>query len=474
MEVEDIDDDCPPPAAGVNGLFSVGGYSDEEASYEPASVLTSDAEAVGGIGGIGGIDGGIIDDIDCDTDEEDNGVDEIDDDVSTTANGLPRGVSSKRTPPEDGSAVPPSLTRKRQKSKQLQLVPFDMSARPAADGRWRCDGCDAEYGTRTGLFGHVRFCEARCAWQCEWCKCTVADTHHKGNGPNGAKTLCSACSGRYRAGHNSMPEQNERGEWVCERCLRGFPELRALGGHRRFCDGGVWRCGWCKCSIEETQGKGPGPEGAGTLCSACSGRYRGGATGLPPTDEDGKYICDLCNRTFETISGYGSHRGRCDGGVWRCGWCQCSYEETTGKGARAHSHHSAQHPSRCVLTRHACCNHVTGPGPDGAKTLCAVCSARHRSGHSGPPPKTEDGRYPCELCSRTFETFSALGVHKRRCDGGVWRCGWCGCSIEETSGKGPGPEGAGTLCSACSGRHRGGYAPPSQLSPLYHSPLHAQ
>jgi len=63
--------------------------------------------------------------------------------------------------------------------------------------------------------------------------------------------------------------------------------------------------------------QGPGPNGVKTLCSACSGRFRGGASGPPTTNEQGKYVCVSCERTFETISALSSHKRRCDGGRWR-------------------------------------------------------------------------------------------------------------------------------------------------------------
>ena len=327
----------------------------------------------------------------------------------------------------------PSETRKRPKGKVLQLVPFDLSVRPdPADGRWRCKTCPSSYDTRTLLFGHARFCEGQEVWQCEWCQCRESETHHKANGPSGAKTLCSACSARYRAGHNGLPTQNDKGEWICDKCLRGFPTMSSLGGHKRFCDGGIWQCAWCHCKADECQNKSLGPDGPATLCSACSQRFRSGHTGPPAQDVNGKFVCEDCGRTFDNISGLGSHRARCDGGVWRCGWCSCKYEETTGKG----------------------------PGPAGAKTLCSTCSARFRGGATGPPTKNEDGKFVCETCDRTFETISGLGSHRARCDGGVWRCEWCSCKYEASNGKGPGPNGAKTLCSACSGRFRGGATGP--------------
>ena len=164
---------------------------------------------------------------------------------------------------------------------------------------------------------------------------------------------------------------------------------------------------WCDCKYEDANGKGPGPDGAQTLCSACSNRFRSGHTGPMVRNEEGKYECERCGKGFDTIMGLGSHRKRCDGGLWRCGWCVCSIEETSGKS----------------------------PGPQGPGTLCSTCSSRWKSGHTGPPERNEDGRYPCDKCERTFETFAALGVHSRNCDGGNWRCNWCKCSAQVTSGK---------------------------------------
>lgn len=74
-------------------------------------------------------------------------------------------------------------------------------------------------------------------------------------GPSGAKTLCNACGSRYRAGHTRMPEKDADGQFICSECRRAFSTIGALGGHRRFCDGGSWRCGWCQCKNDECSGK---------------------------------------------------------------------------------------------------------------------------------------------------------------------------------------------------------------------------
>jgi hypothetical protein len=302
---------------------------------------------------------------------------------------------------------PPSLTAKRQKGKILQLLPFDLSVRPNAEGAWLCTTCPATYENRPQLFGHVRFCEGQNVWSCEWCGCRESETHHKSSGPSGAKTLCSACSARYRSGHNSLPSTNDKGEYACDFCGRGFPSINSLGGHRRFCDGGTWRCAWCQCSGQECGNKSTGPDGSGTLCTSCSQRWKSGHSGPPPKDETGRFVCDNCGRAFENISGLGSHRSRCDGGVWRCEWCNADFASSSGKG----------------------------PGPNGSKTLCSACSGRFRGGASGPPTTNEQGKYVCEECSRTFDTISGLGSHRSRCDGGVWRCEWCNADYAASSGK---------------------------------------
>ena len=82
---------------------------------------------------------------------------------------------------------------------------------------------------------------------------------------------------------------------MCGSCERTFETISALSSHKRRCDGGRWRCGWCECKAEACTGKGPGPHGASTLCANCSGRYRNGATGAVKRDDKGNFLCD-CGR----------------------------------------------------------------------------------------------------------------------------------------------------------------------------------
>jgi hypothetical protein len=265
---------------------------------------------------------------------------------------------------------PPSLTAKRQKGKILQLLPFDLSVRPNAEGAWLCATCPATYENRPELFGHVRFCDGG-TWRCTWCHCSGQECGNKSTGPDGPATLCTSCSQRWKSGHSGPPPKDDTGRFVCDNCSRAFENISGLGSHRSRCDGGVWRCEWCNADYASSSGKGPGPNGVKTLCSACSGRFRGGASGPPTTNEQGKFVCGSCERTFETISALSSHKRRCDGGRWRCGWCECKAEECTGKG----------------------------PGPQGASTLCANCSGRYRNGATGAVKRDDKGNFLCD-CGR--------------------------------------------------------------------------
>lgn len=144
---------------------------------------------------------------------------------------------------------------------------------------------------------------------------------------------------------------------------------------------------FCSCKAEDTTGKGPGPDGNATLCAVCTSRWRAGHTGPPVQNEDGRYPCERCGRTFETFSALGVHGRNCDGGSWRCAWCSIKADASGGKS----------------------------PGPDGPRTLCSNCGGRYRSGATGPAKADAFGLYPCEFCGKQFETIAGLGGHRRFC-----------------------------------------------------------
>jgi len=110
------------------------------------------------------------------------------------------------------------------------------------------------------------------------------------------------------------------------------PFSGALGVHKRHCDGGRWRCGWCECDAAAAQGKGPGPDGPRTLCAVCASRFRAGHREALRRDADGKWLCgcaatghkagckqrlftgtavNRCGRAFDSTGGLGSHRRHC-------------------------------------------------------------------------------------------------------------------------------------------------------------------
>jgi hypothetical protein len=126
--------------------------------------------------------------------------------------------------------LPPSQTRKRARAKLVAGPAATSSLKPDPQGLWPCSSCSALYASRTDLYGHLRFCPALDAWRCDWCGCGAHHTPHKSSGPAGPKTLCSACSARFRAGHSGPPQQNDAGQYVCEQCDRPFATVAALGG----------------------------------------------------------------------------------------------------------------------------------------------------------------------------------------------------------------------------------------------------
>jgi hypothetical protein len=110
----------------------------------------------------------------------------------------------------------------------------------------------------------------------------------------------------------------------------GTPKKKHKGG-RKSGSKSDWRCHWCSATVEQAGGKSPGPDGPGTLCPPCGSRFRHGHKGPPQQDGDGWFVCDLCNKTFQSIRGLGSHRRSCVGAEWRCDWCGCLEQETSTK-----------------------------------------------------------------------------------------------------------------------------------------------
>ena len=203
----------------------------------------------------------------------------------------------------------------------------------------------------------------------------------QGPGPNGGKTLCATCSSRFRHGHSSLPPTDASGRYHCERCERTFESFRALGVHTRDCDGGSWRCSWCACKADETNGKGPGPDGPRTLCSACAQRYRSGAA-RPANQVACMYMCMFVRAIPH---------------VWMCSHTSGCVNAHGRACSRMHMGVTLLDTSRLRFTVQSC-----------------TCS---RPACATPPLAPQDafGQFPCDRCGRPFESISGLGVHRRHC-----------------------------------------------------------
>jgi len=186
-------------------------------------------------------------------------------------------------------------------------------------------------GDRAGRGGQGPKEKADANWKCQWCHCSFAESGGRSPGPDGPGMLCSACGSRFRNGHAGPPLQDKDGRFVCDGCNKSFETIRGLGSHRRGCWGGQWKCQWCHVLEQASGGKCPGPAGPKTLCSACGSRFRNGHTSFPTKDADGRLNCPMCDKRFDSMISLGGHRRFCDGGAWRCAWCDCTHDESGGK-----------------------------------------------------------------------------------------------------------------------------------------------
>lgn len=195
---------------------------------------------------------------------------------------------------------------------------------------------------------------------------------------------------RGNTGHSEPPKRDPvDGKYICEACGWKSDSIRGVASHQRSCTGGKWTCEWCNVHESEARGKAPGPNGPRTLCSKCGSRFRSGYSKPLIDEKTGRFICDQCSRSYDTFTALAGHKRFCDGGLWRCEWCNCEGSTSSSK-----------------------CS-----GPNGPKTLCSACGARFRSGHNRPPPRDpKTGLFYCLNCEKRFETIGGLGSHRRFCN----------------------------------------------------------
>lgn len=167
-----------------------------------------------------------------------------------------------------------------------------------ATSLWVCPTCLKQYRMQSALTKHLKKGCLTAVWKCNWCECGLNDSRGRAPGPDGASTLCSKCGALFRHGYLSKPKVNEKGFYECPMCSDTFQSLRGLSGHRRYCPGKIWECDWC--NDRKSKIKGIGPNGSGSLCGTCAGRFKLGFMGLPVADPaTGKFNCESCQNPFE-------------------------------------------------------------------------------------------------------------------------------------------------------------------------------
>jgi hypothetical protein len=330
-------------------------------------------------------------------------------------------------------------------------------------GKYVCDGCRREYETESAVKGH---CTKGCDggdWTCTWCGGSGKTGQE--DGPDGPATLCAACHSRFCGGAKSRAVE-QAGMLLCDTCGKRCANVIGLAAHMRTCDGGQWRCKWCKT---DAHGQMPGPDGPGTLCNSCGSCFQGrlrtqpaqilpaGESSdqwkqAPKTSSAGDYFCERgCRKHFESMEGLLAHQCVCTGSSSQCDFCVAPAEVPALNPADPYTVH--EKPPEL--------------GPEKPnRSLCAACATKFRPKKSIEKSSAPKGsKHTCPQCSKVFDSTLGLSGHQRFCDGGNWRCEWCQCQAEVSKGKSPGPNGAGTLCSTCGSRFRGGATgPPKQNS----------
>jgi hypothetical protein len=262
---------------------------------------------------------------------------------------------------------------------------------------WVCTQCGKDFKMAHNFAAHAeRGCHLI---HCKWCNTQLPGDRNRVGAPGGDEVFCTQCGSLSRAGHETLPQPHADGNYRCVSCSELFTKLRALSIHARYCrsdqstkkrhkpSNGVWRCEWCNINETNVKGRAEGPNGEGTLCGGCNGRFSLGHRVPPARDlADQKFVCEDCGWKAEAMRNVVSHQRTCTGGQWRCDWCSISEADARGKAA----------------------------GPQGESTLCIKCGSRFQNGYTKPIVDDVTGRLVCDACTRSFETFTALAGYGAR------------------------------------------------------------
>ena len=131
----------------------------------------------------------------------------------------------------------------KRKHRRTKGVESDANYTQSDEGKYVCNGCGRGYETESAVKGH---CTKGCDggdWKCTWCGGSGKTGQE--DGPDGPATLCAACRSRYSSGADAAAKR-EAGTFVCDTCGQRCATMVGLAAHMRGCDGGQWRCKWCR------------------------------------------------------------------------------------------------------------------------------------------------------------------------------------------------------------------------------------
>eukprot|EP01043_Picozoa_sp_COSAG02_P077167 COSAG02_NODE_16755_length_1058_cov_0.885297_2_plen_282_part_01 len=228
------------------------------------------------------------------------------------------------------------VAKPKRKHRRTKGAVLDVNYTRSAEGKYGCNNCGREYETESAVKGH---CTKGCDggdWKCTWCGSSGATG--KEDGPDGSATLCAACHSRYSSGVKA-PAKREAETFVCDICGQRCATMISLAAHMRGCDGGQWRCKWCKT---EAHGQMAGPDGPSTLCNFCGSVFRIGYVRTCPRAEGAGVVLGFlcrrgCRKQFGSMEGLLAHQCVCTGSSVQCDWCAAQAEKQT------HPPHSSKH-----------------------------------------------------------------------------------------------------------------------------------
>ena len=327
-----------------------------------------------------------------------------------------------------------------------------------------CGGCNRSFDSMRGLQTHVRYCDNASVAKQSASDTNDAQDHHSvaKAGTNSGEVVCPTCGRSFGSmkglnAHSrfctdasttndtadSVAEvSDEQHRNVCESCGRSFDSVRGLQTHTRYCDkvpvgaesaedsDDAGEAASIPSRQTHTVGTTPNDENR-FICAACSrsfdsnkglkthGRFckniPAGSnvteTAATSSDMEPEYVCGGCNRSFDSMRGLQTHVRYCD----NASVAKQSASDTND----AQDHHSV--PKAGTNSGEVVCptcgrSFGSMKGLNAHSRFCTDASTTNDTADSVAAVSDEQHRNVCESCGRSFDSVRGLQTHTRYCD----------------------------------------------------------